>query len=539
MKDSISLDIKPVERSEVTPIVAIRSSVRGSMNKQTQSSKRSSNTKPFNYNNPKSSNSNKSHGKKKSVEVDLQAGSFILSDAEEELTDHQSMGQNDTDKAQGVFDLAEPMEYFAEESAFNSGADRSFHRILMDEVGSTGWDEERNKDINNDAEESIFYYELPLDINDVPSTTEEFHLYAKLSEYSELRLRKTIEVNPHLQGFKFRSPHEAKMALVSIEYPLGSTQQSFPRSGRLDADMRKIPSSSSSSSSSCSSSSLSVGVSKRKDATPTFSGRGNHSKKSPTSIVYYFGDKLSEEPPVHRGEARQYNELSKSSTVVVTRQLSDCKIDGFKFRSKHEMIMAILIERAKQTQAKREKFRKTPRKSETFTQRTSSIISVPSTSSTITSVPSQSSSSSSGKSFIRSRLRQLSLDPEGNSERLKEARSSVTAGVKAYKLPDFKGRLESTWLSLPFFFSSPLSEDKPTNVKQAVLYGKLARMSSVALDTETSNFGVSQFSFRSDHEKVNISLHLELPSSFLPFSISVFRLFLSSHHIPFLLSLYR
>jgi hypothetical protein len=66
-----------------------------------------------------------------------------------------------------------------------------------------------------------YFYKQSLNINDVPSSTKEFQAYAKLSKLSDIRLKQELTLY-ELDGYDFRSPHEAKMAIVSKMMPVRS-----------------------------------------------------------------------------------------------------------------------------------------------------------------------------------------------------------------------------------------------------------------------------------------------------------------------------
>lgn len=61
---------------------------------------------------------------------------------------------------------------------------------------------------------SPHYFEQSLNIDDLPRSTKEFQAYARLSKLSDAELQQTV-MDAGLFRYKFRSPHEIKMALVS------------------------------------------------------------------------------------------------------------------------------------------------------------------------------------------------------------------------------------------------------------------------------------------------------------------------------------
>ena len=76
---------------------------------------------------------------------------------------------------------------------------------------------------------STFYFDKSLNIDDLPQNTREFQIYAKLSKLSDLQLQQEI-TNRGLLAFQFRTPHEAKMAIVK-------TMDDFERSKKPISDI--------------------------------------------------------------------------------------------------------------------------------------------------------------------------------------------------------------------------------------------------------------------------------------------------------------
>ena len=62
---------------------------------------------------------------------------------------------------------------------------------------------------------SPYFFEKSLNIHDLPRNTKEFQAYAKLSKLSDAEMQQVL-IDIELTGFQFRSPHEVKMAIVSM-----------------------------------------------------------------------------------------------------------------------------------------------------------------------------------------------------------------------------------------------------------------------------------------------------------------------------------
>ena len=62
---------------------------------------------------------------------------------------------------------------------------------------------------------SPHFFEQGLNIHDLPRSTKEFQAYARLSKLSDTELQQVL-MEAGLVRYQFRSPHEIKMALVSL-----------------------------------------------------------------------------------------------------------------------------------------------------------------------------------------------------------------------------------------------------------------------------------------------------------------------------------